>query len=71
MKFSMALLALAATYVSAAPQAVTEVVKPSGTPPAGCYPNFKSKFEVSIFRIGGTEKRAVAEVSALRSPSWN
>lgn len=64
MKISMAILALVAS-AAAIPQAVTEKIKPEGKAPKGCKASFDSKFEVSIFRVGGNEKRAVPEVSKL------
>jgi hypothetical protein len=60
MKFTTAALGLAAT-VLAVPQGVKEGIAPEGKAPEGCSLTASDKFEISIFRIGGKEKRSEIE----------
>lgn len=56
MKYTAAALGLAATAL-AVPQGVKEGIAPEGNPPQGCSLTAADKFEISIFRTGGKEKR--------------
>lgn len=58
-------LALVAS-VFAVPQAVTETIKPKGKAPSSCKANYDGEFEVSIFRLGKSDKdkRNLLEVSS-------
>jgi hypothetical protein len=51
------------------PQAVTSAIAPSGTPPAGCYPNYDGMFVIGPVNVSSSEsdKRDVdlEEVSFL------
>ena len=51
------------------PQAVTQAIAPSGTPPAGCYPNYQGTFEIGPINVtsggSGSDKRDLDEASRL------
>ncbi|KAF4978529.1 hypothetical protein FZEAL_5101 [Fusarium zealandicum] len=55
MRTSLTLLALAAA-VFAAPQAVTDDIKPKGSAPDGCSASYDGKFEVTIFKSGKSKR---------------
>ncbi|KAM0426342.1 hypothetical protein ACHAPT_008383 [Fusarium lateritium] len=55
MRSSLAFLALAASTF-AAPQAVTEDLRPKGGPPNGCTDSFDGTFEITIFKSGKSKR---------------
>ncbi|CAM1505859.1 Fc.00g114960.m01.CDS01 [Cosmosporella sp. VM-42] len=61
MRSSLTLLALAASAFAAPQAAVTEAIKPEGSAPEGCETSYDGKFEVSIFRLSGSDKRDLHE----------
>lgn len=66
MQYTFALLALAAAVrASPMPQAVTAVITPSGTAPAGCMPTFAGSFGIAVHNIStaAAAKRQVTQGS--------
>ncbi|KAK3192629.1 hypothetical protein K4F52_001428 [Lecanicillium sp. MT-2017a] len=68
MKWTAAALGFAATAL-AMPQGGTEGLAPEGKAPEGCSANAADKFEVSIFRLNGKEKRDAIEKRGCDSDS--
>lgn len=66
MQYTVALLALAAVInASPLPQAVTAILRPSGSAPPGCMPTFVGSFGIAVMNVSTATavKRAVSQIS--------
>lgn len=62
MQFTLATIALAAASLASA-QGVAQVIKPSGSPPAGCSTDYSGKFEITV--VLPNKKRDIVEVRLI------
>ncbi|KAI1170764.1 hypothetical protein F4777DRAFT_93017 [Nemania sp. FL0916] len=64
MQYSLALIPALLGVAAAAPQGVTEPLKPTGAAPAGCSGSFDGNFEISVAKVT-KEKRSMPERRAV------